>query len=104
MSKNLLNKYVWLVETIYNAKYISFDEINRRWLDNDISEGLEIAKMLTFNGEAEEFFRFVNPSVEGSFGDFQSFTDVVVKPATVDFIKGDVLGIVNGLNKPDVFV
>ena len=27
MAKNLLNKYVWLVETIYKAKKISFEEI-----------------------------------------------------------------------------
>ena len=38
MSKNLLNKYVWLVETIYKAKKITYEEINRRWLDNDMSE------------------------------------------------------------------
>lgn len=39
MAKNLLNKCVWLVETIYKAKKISLSEINRRWLDNDLSEG-----------------------------------------------------------------
>ena len=39
MAKNLLNKYVWLVETIYKGKKISYEEINRRWLDNDMSEG-----------------------------------------------------------------
>lgn len=38
MAKNLLNKYVWLMETIYKAKKISFEEINRRWLDDDMSE------------------------------------------------------------------
>ncbi|SEF80363.1 WYL domain-containing protein [Xylanibacter ruminicola] len=38
MAKNLLNKYVWLVETIYKAKKITFEEINQRWLDNDMSE------------------------------------------------------------------
>ena len=37
MAKNLLNKYVWLVDTIYKAKRITFDEINLRWLDNDMS-------------------------------------------------------------------
>ena len=31
MAKNLLNKYVWLVETIYKAKKISFDEINHHF-------------------------------------------------------------------------
>lgn len=42
MSRNLLNKYVWLVETIYRAKQISFEEINAKWLDNELSEGLEL--------------------------------------------------------------
>lgn len=39
MAKNILNKYVWLVETIYKAKRISFEEICQHWLDNDMSEG-----------------------------------------------------------------
>ncbi len=39
MAKNLLNKYVWLVETIYKAKKITYEEINQSWLDNDLSEG-----------------------------------------------------------------
>ena len=30
MAKNLLNKYVWLVDTIYKAKRITFEEINLR--------------------------------------------------------------------------
>lgn len=43
MAKNLLNKYVWLVETIYKAKRITFEEINEKWLANDLSEGVELA-------------------------------------------------------------
>ena len=43
MAKNLLNKYVWLVETIYKAKRITFEEINEKWLANDLSEGIELA-------------------------------------------------------------
>ena len=39
MAKNLLNKYVWLVETIYKAGSITFEELNEKWLDNDMSEG-----------------------------------------------------------------
>ena len=33
------SKYVWLVETIYKAKKITYEEINQSWLDNDLSEG-----------------------------------------------------------------
>ena len=36
MAKNLLGKYVWLVETIYNAGHITFEEINQKWLDDDM--------------------------------------------------------------------
>ena len=43
MATSLLNKYIWLVETIYHAKRITFEEINERWLDNEISEGMELA-------------------------------------------------------------
>ncbi len=48
MAKNTINKYVWLAETIYRAKKISFEEINRRWLDSDISEG-ETLSIRTFH-------------------------------------------------------
>ncbi len=61
MAKNLLNKYVWLVETIYKAKKISFEEINRRWLDNDLSEGKELPKR-TFHKwriQIEEMFGLI---------------------------------------------
>lgn len=42
MARNLLNKYIWLIETIYKAKQISFDEINEKWLNNEMSEGVEL--------------------------------------------------------------
>ena len=42
MAKNLLNKYVWLVETIYKSKGINFDELNEKWLDSELSEGVEL--------------------------------------------------------------
>lgn len=43
MATSLLNKYIWLVETIHQANRITFEEINERWLDNEISEGVELA-------------------------------------------------------------
>ena len=45
MSMNIINKYVWLVETIYRAHKISFEEINRKWLDDeDFSKGVELSR------------------------------------------------------------
>lgn len=33
MALNQTNKLVWIVETIYRAHKISFEELNRRWMD-----------------------------------------------------------------------
>ncbi len=61
MSKNQINKYVWLVETLYHAKKITLKEINRRWLDTDLSEGLEIPRRTfhTWKNAVEEMFGLV---------------------------------------------
>ena len=61
MSKNLINKYVWLVETLYKAKKISLKEINRKWSETELSEGEELPRR-TFNNwknAAEEMFGLV---------------------------------------------
>ena len=48
MARNMISKYVWIIETIYKSGRISFKELNERWLDDDISEGVDIPKR-TFN-------------------------------------------------------
>ena len=42
--QSLINKYVWVVETIHRAKKISFKELNRKWLRDEISRGAELPK------------------------------------------------------------
>ena len=61
MAKNLLNKYVWLVETIYKAKKITYEDINQRWLDNDMSEGksLPIRTFHKWRQAIEEMFGLI---------------------------------------------
>lgn len=45
MALNQTNKLVWIVETIYKARKISFEDLNRKWMDNtDLSGGLEMQK------------------------------------------------------------
>lgn len=47
MALNQTNKLVWIVETIYRAHKISFEELNRRWMDNvDLSGGEEMLKRI----------------------------------------------------------
>lgn len=45
MALNQTNKLIWIVETIYKAKRISFDDLNQKWMDNqDLSGGEEMLK------------------------------------------------------------
>lgn len=39
-----LSKYVWVIETIYRAKKISFKELNEKWLDADFSHSVDLPK------------------------------------------------------------
>lgn len=41
-------EYIWLVNTIRKAGRISFVELQKKWLDSDMSEGVELARS-TFN-------------------------------------------------------
>ena len=42
MTRDLFDKYIWLVDTIYRAEKITFEEINKRWLRSRLSEGEDI--------------------------------------------------------------
>ncbi len=45
MAQNQLNKLVWLVDTINRARFITFEDINRKWIDNkDLNNGDELLK------------------------------------------------------------
>lgn len=37
-------EYIWLVNTIYKARKITFAEIQQKWLDSELSEGLELPR------------------------------------------------------------
>ena len=67
MARNTINSYVWLAETIHKAKKISFEEINRRWMDNDMSEGkpLSIRTFHKWRIAIEEMFGLVIENEQG---------------------------------------
>lgn len=58
MAKGQLNKYLWLVKTIYQAERITLEEINSKWIHSNMSDG-EIFSHSTFNRyrlDIEELF------------------------------------------------
>ena len=44
----LFKEYIWLVNTIYQARNITLNDINKKWLKTEMSGGVELARS-TFN-------------------------------------------------------
>lgn len=42
MTKDLFDKYIWLVDIIYRSGNITFEEINERWLRSELSKGVDL--------------------------------------------------------------
>ncbi|MDR0873620.1 MAG: WYL domain-containing protein [Prevotellaceae bacterium] len=56
--KNLFQRYIWLVDTIYRADKITFEDINRRWVRTEMSDGkpLPLRTFHNHRSEIEELF------------------------------------------------
>ena len=54
---NKFKEYIWLVNTIRQARRITFEEINEKWLNTDMSEGVELPRstfLMTERDKARE--------------------------------------------------
>ena len=49
---NTFKEYIWLVNTIYQAKTISLAEINKRWVMTDMSEGIAFSRSTFYRHKA----------------------------------------------------
>ncbi len=63
MAKDLFNRYIWLVDTIYRAGKITFEEINERWLRTDMSGGEEIP-LRTFHNHRKAIEEIFDINIE----------------------------------------
>ena len=49
MARNLVNRYVWLVDTISRYGRITLNDLNKAWLRSEISEGKPLARRTFFH-------------------------------------------------------
>lgn len=85
MATNQIYKYVWLIETIYRAKRITFDNINREWLNNkELSEGVDLP-LRTFHKwriAAEEIFGLnIENEKHGAYRYYIENEEEITKPS-----------------------
>lgn len=58
MAFNQINKLVWIVDTIYKARKITFEELNKKWTETDMSGGEEMVKRTFFKWKESIFDTF----------------------------------------------
>lgn len=63
MAKDLFNKYIWLVDTIYRVGKITFEEINERWVRSEMSGGEEIP-LRTFHNHRKAIEELFDINIE----------------------------------------
>lgn len=56
-------EYIWLLETIHKARRITFAELQEKWLDTDMSEGVELSRS-TFNRHKDAIEQMFNLYIE----------------------------------------
>ena len=49
----ILKQYIWITDTIYHSRGISFQELNERWMKTELSKGLPMPRT-TFNRHKED--------------------------------------------------
>lgn len=74
MSKGLINKYIWIIDTIQRYGRITREELNRLWVRSSIGDGMPMARRTFYNyrqGIAETF----NVVVECDPSTFEYYID-----------------------------
>lgn len=112
MSKNLFNRYIWIIDTIRRHGTITRDELNRLWIKTDFSDGLPLPRRTFYNyrNAIEELFKInieCNPSTfEYSINDgdthVQSVTDWMLNTASMSNVLTDARDVADRVFLEDV--
>lgn len=76
MAVNVFNRYIWLVDTINRAERITFEEINKKWLRTDWSEGQKIP-LRTFHNHRTKIEELFGINIEcNGYNEYYIATDM----------------------------
>lgn len=63
-ASTLFNRYVWLVDTIYRSRRISFEEINERWQRSSLNDTGEELPLKTFHNHKNAIQQMFDINIE----------------------------------------
>ncbi|MCM1347995.1 MAG: WYL domain-containing protein [Firmicutes bacterium] len=74
MSKNLFNRYIWIIDTIRRHGSITREELNRLWMRSSVSDGQPLPRRTFYNyrNAIEELFKI---NIECNSSTFEYFID-----------------------------
>ena len=49
MAKNVINKYLWIIDTIQRYRRITLEEFNDLWVKSSLSEGEPLSRRTFYN-------------------------------------------------------
>jgi hypothetical protein len=64
MAKDLFNRYIWLVDAIYRAEKITFEEIGEKWLRSELNEKGEEIPLRTFHNHRKAIEKLFDINIE----------------------------------------
>lgn len=113
MSKNLLSRYIWLIDTVNRYGSITRERLNELWMKSRFGDGNPLPRRTFYNyrNAIEELFNInieCNPktyeySIVGSDGEHDgSITDWLLNSATVSDVMGDIREIADRVFLEDV--
>lgn len=74
MAKDLFNRYIWLVDTIYRSERITLDAINQKWLRNSMSSGNPIPNR-TFHNHRIAIEEMFDINIECNSSTYEYYID-----------------------------
>lgn len=112
MSKNLFNRYIWIVDTIRRHGSITREALNELWMKSSVSEGDPLPRRTFYNYRAaiEELFKInieCNPStfeyyIDGGDAHAQSVTDWMLNTASLSNVLTDARDVSDRVFLEDV--
>jgi hypothetical protein len=74
MAKDLFNRYIWLVDTIYRTGKITQEDINAKWVRNSMSDGNSIPKK-TFHNHRKAIEEMFDINIECDKSTYEYYID-----------------------------
>lgn len=74
MAKDLFNRYIWLVDTIYRTGKITLEDINAKWVRNSLSDGNLIPKK-TFHNHRKAIEEMFDLNIECNKSTYEYYID-----------------------------